>query len=242
MSDEIDQKLREFQDFINYDFNNPKLLAQALTTPEYGKLNNQPNYEILETLGDIVAKLCLSLQLYENGIEDPGKLTQIKQVLESNRTYADIAKRMKIWKYVFYSNISNIEESSILAEIFEAIIGAVYLDSNKNITIVNDVIINRFFKKREDYLDESSDFNKNQLLEYLQNELRFTPTIKFDYVNFGPDHNLSWKAIKPKILDKNQKEIIALPDILESNICKTKKEAEKDICRKILEHLTGVSE
>jgi len=44
--------LREFQDFINYRFNKPEMLIQALTTSQFANEKKIPSYQILETLGD----------------------------------------------------------------------------------------------------------------------------------------------------------------------------------------------
>jgi len=57
-----ENKLNRFQDLISYQFKNPKILLQALTTPQYGNENKLPYYEILETLGDAVIKLIFSLK------------------------------------------------------------------------------------------------------------------------------------------------------------------------------------
>ena len=58
----IGDKLKLFQEFINYQFQNPEILLEALTTPLYGNENNLSHYEILETLGDAVIKLIFSLK------------------------------------------------------------------------------------------------------------------------------------------------------------------------------------
>jgi len=237
MNDFIEKRLNTFQEFLGYKFSNPRLLLQALTTPHFGNENKLPNYEILETLGDSIVKLSFSLKIYEDGIKDPGELTKMKQVLESNRTFIEAAKKMELWKFVFYSKKQEIKESSILADIFEAIAGALYLDSNKNLALVNEVFIDRFIPKWDKILKNSSAFNKNQLLEYLQERLKLTPTLKFEYSKIGPQHNHNWKAKKPKILNHEGLMIINLPEVLESDEFKTKKDAEKDLSRKILNYL-----
>jgi len=79
MDEYIEDKLKQFQEYIRYQFKNPKLLLQALTTPQYGNENNMSHYEILENLGDSVIKLIFSMKLYNEGEDDPGNLTKTKQ-------------------------------------------------------------------------------------------------------------------------------------------------------------------
>ena len=144
MDEYIGDRLRRFQDDINYQFNNPNLLLQALTTPQYGNQNNLPHYEILENLGDSVIKLIFSLKLYNEGEDNPGNLTKIKQRLEDNQTFLKIANEMELRKYIVASNKQRIEGTSISAEIFEAICGAIFLDSDYDLTVVEQKIIDRY--------------------------------------------------------------------------------------------------
>ena len=44
-----EEKLNQFQVLINYQFKNPKILLQAITTPQYGNENKLPHYEILNS-------------------------------------------------------------------------------------------------------------------------------------------------------------------------------------------------
>lgn len=230
-------KLKEFQNFINYEFNDIKLLLQALTTPQYGNESGLPNYEILETLGDSVIKLIFSIKLYNKGAGDPEKLTKIKQVLESNQTFRTIATKMELWKFIFASKNQEVRETSILADVFESICGALYIDSNYNLRIVEQTIIDKFFDDWDSYLEESIDLSKNQLIEFIQEKFKLTPIIIYNYESIGPQHKLQWVARSPKILDRNNKEIISLPDNLKSEEHRTKKEAEKDLSLRILEYL-----
>jgi len=138
---------------------------------------------------------------------------------------------------VIYNNIPNIEKAPQLAEIFEAIIGALFLDSNKSLQIVNDVILKQFFYDWEKYLEQSTAFMKNDLLDYLQEKYRCTPSINPDPpLQRGPDHKPQWKLKNPRIYNQYGMKLpnLSLPENLESNWGKTKKDAEKDLYNKIL--------
>jgi len=236
--DKITEKiLNQFQDFINYRFNKPEILLQALTTSQFANENNTSSYQILETLGDAVIKLLFSLKLYSKGEIDPGNLTKTKLRLEDNQTFHKIAMGMELWKYIFSSKKQRVKDSSILADIFEAICGAIFIDSGNNLQVVEKIIIDRFITDWESLIKESPHLYKNQLLEYLQNKFKITPTIKFDYEKLGPDNDTHWVVKNPKIVDNNQKELIKLPNNLKSEIFRTHKDAEKNISLKILKYL-----
>jgi ribonuclease-3 len=231
--------LREFQDFINYRFNKPEMLIQALTTSQFANEKNIPSYQILETLGDAVIKLIFSLKLYSKGEIDPGNLTKTKLRLEDNKTFHKIAMGMELWKYIFSSKKQRVKDSSILADVFEAICGAIFIDSGNNLQVVEKIIIDRFVTDWESLIKESPHLYKNQLLEYLQNKFKTTPTIKLDYEKLGPDDNTRWIAKNPEIVDNEQKILIRVPNNLKSDIFKTHKDAEKNISLKILKYLEG---
>ena len=232
--------LDQFQDFINYRFNKPEMLLQALTTSQFANEKKIPSYQILETLGDAVIKLIFSLKLYLKGEIDPGNLTKIKLRLEDNQTFQKIAMGMELWKYIFSSKKQRVKDSSILADVFEAICGAIFIDSGKNLQVVEKIIIDRFITNWESLIKESPHLYKNQLLEYLQNKFKTTPTIEYDFEKLGPDNDARWIAKNPVIVDINQKELIKVPNNLKSKRFKTKIEAEKNISLKILKYLEGI--
>ncbi|MBY8988064.1 MAG: hypothetical protein KGD61_06380 [Candidatus Lokiarchaeota archaeon] len=232
-----EDKLKRFQDFFNYQFKNPKLLLQALTTPQYGNENNLPHYDILETLGDAVIKLILSLKLYNSGEEDPGNLTKTKLQLEDNQTFLKVAKEIELWRFVIASNKQKIEGTSILADVFEAICGAMYIDSENNLKIVEQKIFDKYFYDWDAFIKQSPHLNKNQLLEYIQDLLRLTPKLKFVCQNLGSENDPRWVAKNLKILDQDLNEIIEIPKDLRSEEYKRKIDAEKDLSLKILSYL-----
>jgi len=218
--------LRQFQDFINYRFNKPEMLLQALTTSQFANEKKIPSYQILETLGDAVIKLIFSLKLYSKGEIDPGNLTKTKLRLEDNKTFHKIAMGMELWKYIFSSKKQRVKDSSILADVF-------------NLQVVEKIIIDRFITDWESLIKESPHLYKNQLLEYLQNKFKTTPTIKLKFEELDPKDDRHWIAKNPVIVDSNQKELIKVPNYLKSEKFKTKLEAEKNISLKILKYLEG---
>ncbi|MFW9879894.1 MAG: ribonuclease III domain-containing protein [Candidatus Thorarchaeota archaeon] len=232
-------KLRKFQDFIGYEFNRVELLEQALTTPSLGKEMGKAHYEFLETLGDAVIKIIFILKLYRKGITNPGKITQVKASLESDKTLRSIANKIELEKYIFKKEKQKIKGTRILADIFEAICGALFLDSNYNLNLVEQKIIDPLYEDLDMMIQKSIISTKNELLEYLQDIFKTSIKIELEYRKFETiDHDPIWIAENPTVIGKqNQKILITIPKNLKSGEFKNKKDAEKDIYAKILKYL-----
>ena len=176
------------------------------------------------------------MKLYNKGIRAPGKITQIKQRLENDDTLSKIGKeKIHLENFLFRSKKQKIEGTKILADVFEAVCGAIFLDSGNNIRIIEEKIINRFFPDFLSIVQDSKIFQKNQFIEYLQKLYRITPRIECDYQNKGSDHEPKWIAKNPKIFPENLQ--IILPIKLKSKPSKSIQEAEQDLYNKIYNYL-----
>lgn len=232
------KSLEDFQDLIDYRFRDPSLLRQALTTPLRGHIDNRPHYEILETIGDVVLKLALSLNIYDERENSPGELTQKKQMIENDSTLAKIAMDyFQLDEFIIKEETQRIRKTKILADILEAICGALFLDSGKDIEVVNEKIVKKFYIDWRKLTKDSSVFSKNQLLEYLQSLYKVTPLIRAKFNKVGMDHDPQWRARAPKIFTPNNQLILKLPKDLRSDSFKSKKEAEKNLYKKIYDYL-----
>jgi len=227
-------KLVQFQKLLKYDFKNEDLLRQALTTPKMGNESGRSHYDILETLGDPVLKLILSLKLYNEKEISPKILTRKKQKIENDNTLSVIAdKFFDLEKFIFKARDQNINGTNILADILEALCGALYIDSEFDILLVENKIVDIFYDDCETLVKNSTIFQKSKLLEYLQKKYRQIPNVIIKHEKSGPDHDLMWIAKNPQIPNLNVK----LPLDLKSKACRSKKEAEQDLYLKILNHL-----
>ena len=235
--DEIDKnKLRTFQELIDYYFINEELLKEALTTPQFAYQQKINDYNFLETLGDSIIKVIFIMKLYNEGIRAPGKITRIKQRLENDDTLSKIAKdKIHLEQFIFKSKKQKIEGTKILADVFEAICGAIFLDSGSDIRVIEEKIINRYFPNFLSIIKDSKIFQKNQLIEYLQKQYRITPRIECKYQNKGSDHAPKWIAKNPKIYPENLQ--IILDSKLKSKPSKSIQEAEQDLYKKIYNYL-----
>ncbi len=128
--------LKDFCDKIFYQFNNDKLLLEALTHPSFTKYNHDAaNYQRLEFLGDKVLSLIISEYLmakYEN--ENEGDLSKRHAALVSGDTLSKIALEVGIQKVLRLSggeeNLGGKTNKRNLENALESLIGAIYLDSN----------------------------------------------------------------------------------------------------------------
>ena len=134
---------------IGYHFFEPQHLIRALTHPAYANELIQKNricltQEAYSTLGDAVLKTSLILFLMEKGIQDKGTITQVKEQLESNDTLARIGHRMKIKRFIRLGHgardLWRSGEDTIIADTMEAIIGAIFLDSDAGLGVVRQCI------------------------------------------------------------------------------------------------------
>ena len=118
---------------LGYTFKDMKLLETALTHPSFGGDHHVPHYQRLEFLGDAVLELAISRYLYFEFPEvDEGKLTRIRAGLVREETLCRAARRLELGKYIRLSvgedRSGGRNKPSILCDVMEAVLAAVYLD------------------------------------------------------------------------------------------------------------------
>ncbi|KAK3604027.1 hypothetical protein CHS0354_026828 [Potamilus streckersoni] len=139
---------------IGYRFENPELAVQAFTHLSYINEKNgeyAQSYEKLEFLGDAVLQMTISELLYSRFDEtDEGKLTQSRSRLVSEESLARLAVKLGLGRFLRLGKGEEAsggrEKPSILADITESLIGAIYLDSrNKHgIQVISGLILRLF--------------------------------------------------------------------------------------------------
>ena len=188
---------RSLQKRLGYTFKKPELLEVALTHPsvshEQGsKLNNNQR---LEFLGDAVLGLVISAELYRKfPHRDEGTLSKARARLVCGTALAEQATAMGLGKELV---LSHGEERSggrtrpgALADAFEALIGAIFLDSG--ITRTKKFILNRFAEQLCDAdARQHSDNPKGELQEILQSKNAVAPEYRLLEAE-GPDHDRSF--------------------------------------------------
>ena len=185
--------LSSLQEKIGLKFNNPDLLQQALVHRSY--LNENPDFyldhnERLEFLGDAVLELVITEYLYRNYPNPEGELTNWRAALVNAKMLSEIAKRLDLNDFLLLSRgeakDTGRARQYILANAFEALIGAIYLDQGYQSAekfILKEVVreLPRILKEKL-YRDPKSRFQ-----EEAQDRVGITPTYEV-LKEWGPDH------------------------------------------------------
>lgn len=115
---------------IDYEFNNRELLIQALTHSSVTR-NKHKNYERLEFLGDRILGMTIAHLLYNMfPNDDEGKLSRRFTQLVRAETVAEMARRLKLDEYIVAQDKETSTRMNVLCDVCEAIIGAIYIDSD----------------------------------------------------------------------------------------------------------------
>jgi len=216
---------------LDYKFLDSQLIHTALIHRSY--TNEAPlgtkNNERLEFLGDAVLELIITEYLYENYPDrSEGELTSFRAAVVRTESLAETAEKLGLGIYIY---MSKGEESSggrqrpyILANTFEAILGAMYMDSN--VIECKKFIAKNLIIKLPAIIDNRLDIDsKSKLQEIAQELYKFTPT--YEVVSeAGPDHNRTF-TVKVVIVGKDYGQ----------GDGKSKQEAEQNAAREGLNRL-----
>lgn len=172
---------------LEYSFENEKLLTQALTHRSASKTN----YERLEFLGDSFLSFVVAAQLFERCPDyDEGELSRARASLVNRGTLAQIARELDMEPLIVLGagerRTGGAQRSSVLADVFESLIGAVLLDGGA--AAARDVVVRLFDARISDLPlpDELKDA-KTRLQEWLQGRGRGLPVYSVESTS-GKDH------------------------------------------------------
>lgn len=185
---------------LNYKFKNKKLLIEALCHKSY--INEASNkdaasYERLEFLGDSVLGVIVSRYIYDNFTSFPeGKLSRLRASVVCEENLAFVARRLGIGSHIILgkgeSAGGGADKDTILCDVFEAIIAAMYLDSDMQTAkdfvmhMLKDII-----DKHASLHGDNTDY-KTLLQEWVQ---RDGGTVSYEILSeAGPDHDKRYVA------------------------------------------------
>ncbi len=125
--------LTEFQEKLNYKFNNEDLLVTALTHSSYANECGGAYNERLEFLGDSVLGFITAEYFFSHRKNVPeGELTRLRAITVCEKSLFGFAKEIDLGSYILLgkgeTNTGGRERPSILSDAFEAVIAAIYLD------------------------------------------------------------------------------------------------------------------
>lgn len=221
------------EDKLGYRFRDPALLEEALThrsllneIQQEGRRDN----ERLEFLGDAVLGFLVTewiMELFPD--EQEGELTRLRSVLVKEKRLCEVSMELNLGNYLYLGRgeerMEGRRKPSVLANAFESLVGALYLDGGMD--CVRD-LIRRLFKP---FLDWAKDDRRlladpKSRLQELMLALFRTPPVYKVAEELGPDHA---KTFLIQLTVKNL--------ILASGTGRSKKEAEQDAAEKFLKDL-----
>lgn len=221
---ECQKSLKDF----GIEINDLSMLETALTHPTYSYENGlTDNNQRLEFLGDTVLSLIIVEYLYNMyPNKQEGELSKIKSVVVSGETLAQGARKFKLYDYLLIGKgeekVGGRYRDSVLADAFEALLAAIYLDLGFNkvkefvFQILDDIIEEIVTKGVRDY--------KTILQELLQKDYKKSVEYKV-LAEKGPDHD---KVFTVGLLWEDQ--VIAI------GLGKSKKEAERQGAKIAIEY------
>jgi len=185
-----------FEKKIGYTFTDAALLERAFTHRSYLNENrgikNREHNERLEFLGDAVLELVVTEFLFAKYPAEPeGVLTAYRAALVNTQSISDAASKLGMNDFLLLSHgearDTGRARNSILANTFEALIGALYLD--KGYIAARDFIAAQLFHKTDEVVAKRLwQDAKSRFQEIAQEKLSLTP--RYDLVSqSGPDHD-----------------------------------------------------
>lgn len=190
----------KFLDKFNIKMKDEKLIITALTHTSYANEHNVESYERLEFLGDAVLQIIMSDYLYTHTSLKEGEMSKKRSSYVCEQALYEYAK---IWGYIPYIKVGNGQKDNvnetIVADIFESILGAIYLDQgiDKCKEIIHEIVIpfvlsnTKFLKDYKSALQELVQTEKKSL-EYVlvgeegpAHDKYFTVEVIVDDIVFG---------------------------------------------------------
>lgn len=235
ISPERMKKLYELQKYINYKFNDISLLNNSLAHSSYINENKKGLYtsnERLEFLGDAIIDLIVSEYLYKRFPELPeGELTKIRSSIVCEPSLAFAARKINLGAYMLLGKGEDItggrDRDSLLADAFEALTAAIYLDGGFNKAV--SFLIGNFEQEVIYAISKGNLFidYKTELQEFLQKKYKSKVEYRVEKED-GPDHN-----------KKFYMNVIAENKVIGKGMGRNKKEAEQNAAKHALMQIMG---
>ena len=178
-------------DFFHIQTKNIELYKAAFTHTSYSnEFPDCDNYERLEFLGDAVLEIIISEYLYKEKHIDEGTMTKMRASYVCELACATYAKDLHFQDFIRLGSGESEANETILADVFEAFIGACYLDQGFDFTkkLVMDIIL-PYIDKKIDFLHDY----KSELQELVQT---IKKSVVYEVVDEqGPAHNKTFTSV-----------------------------------------------
>lgn len=223
--------MKDFEKKLGYTFKDKTLINTALTHSSYANEKRKESNERLEFLGDSVLSIIVSNYLFKKLRRlSEGDLTKIRASLVCEQALAELAKKISLDKYILLGRGEEMTggrlRASIISDAFEAVLAAIYLDSDIN-TATNWLLNVMNEKMNEALSGKTYKDYKTMLQETVQHGDRGKVT--YELLNeSGPDHNKHFEVrvcIDEKPVNKG--------------VGQSKKEAEQEAAKNALKDIKG---
>lgn len=221
------KSIQQLQDTIHYQFKNPLFLEIALTHSSYAnEVKHQTKYnERQEFLGDAVLSIIVSDYLFNNYTVPEGELTKLRAAIVCEKSLDVMADKIHLGEYLRLGRGEEITggrtRPSIIADAFEALIAAIYLDTG---------------------IESARAFVLPFVTEMLEHEDRLSfqdyKTTLQEIIQQNPEEKLVYKLVEEKGPDHNKRFVVDV--MLNSNVIgrgegRSKKNAEQMAAKEALE-------
>lgn len=185
----MSKELHPLEKRFNLDFKEKKLLTRALTHSSYAYENNTLSNERLEFIGDAVLDLTVGRFLFEHTPESEGVLTKKRAQEVREEALVIFAKKINLGEYIYLGKGEEMskgrQKPGILADAFEAFLGAIYIDKGVQETykVLEKIVFPHVLKNL--HIDDAD--YKSKLQELVQSDKR---TLRYEIISeTGPAHN-----------------------------------------------------
>lgn len=212
---------------LNITPKNMELYNTAFSHSSYVNENNlKSDYERLEFLGDAVLELVSSDYLYKKNEVSEGEMTKLRASYVCENALYEYSKDLNLSEYIKVGHGEEIDggrfKKVILADIFEALMGAIYLDLGYDVVkgVISNIIVPYIENPNVEFF---SDY-KSVLQEFVQTKQK---SLSYEIVDEqGPSHNKVFTTV------------VKIDDIIYgTGVANSKKESEQEAAKSALEKL-----
>ena len=194
---------------------NTKLLKEALTHSSYSNEHNSVCYERLEYLGDAVLEIVCSDYLYKNTNLPEGQMSKLRSLYVCENALYEYSKEVNLKDYILLGNGVDEANKTIIADVFEACMAVIYLESGiDKVKVLFNKLIVPYIEREEDFLKDY----KTLLQESVQTVKK---SVEYKLVSeSGPAHKKEFVV-----------EVIIDDLVYAKGVGSSKKEAEQEAAR-----------
>src|SRR5574344_358551 len=181
------EKLSEIELKLCYKFKDKSLIETAFTHSSFAYAQNKASNERLEFLGDSVLNFCTTKYLYENFNFNEGESSKIRAYLVSSENVSKFVAKNELEKSLLCDNFNPEKSTNVMGDLYESILGAIFLDSGIN-SCEKFVFFSLNFSKK---LVESVHLLSHDYKTELQEKLQANGSKKLEYKLLekkGPAH------------------------------------------------------